>query len=232
MPARLDSLKPGNGFTLVELLTSMAILGILAAITLAAVGSVREQARAVECASRLRNLGHAFHLYANDNQGAIPPSWHSAGARREQNWAWQTQDYLHPSSIATADEWATVFDQFYRCPTEPSRSPQIYSYGLNVYFELNPLGDSYEGSPATRQRLEDLPAPSRTVLLAEPRPIAFGDHLMAHQWTGVASARNAIHGDRHQDRANYLFADGNVQRLTIEQTFDPQNGTNLWHPSR
>lgn len=226
------ALKPLAGFTLVELLTTMAILGILAAITLAALGNVREQARAVECASRLRNLGTAFHLYANDNQGAIPPSWHSAGARREQNWAWQIKDYLHGPSIATPDEWATVFDQFYRCPTVPSRDPQIYSYGLNVYFELSPSGDSYEGSPATWQRLEDLPAPSTTVILGEPRAIAFGDHLMSHQWTGIASARNALHGDRHLDRANYLFADGNVQRLAVEQTFDPLNGRNLWHPER
>jgi prepilin-type N-terminal cleavage/methylation domain-containing protein/prepilin-type processing-associated H-X9-DG protein len=228
---RKPTLSPHvQAFTLVELLTVVAIIGILSAITLTAVSQVREQAKAIQCAANLRSLGVAFHLFANDNEGRIPPSLHSAGSRREQNWAWQIQEYVNQNPVRNIEAWDNVFDQFYRCPTQPEEGTLKYSYGLNVYFELNPEIDSYEGSPATWSRFEDLPAATRTVLLGESRYTAFGDHFMAHDWGGIGAAKNAIEYDRHLGKANYLFADGNVQRLSVEETFDPDNQRNLWHP--
>lgn len=222
-----------RGFTLVELLTVIAIIGILAAILLAAAGHAREQAKGIQCASQMRSLGTAFHLFANDNNGAIPPSWHSAGSRREQNWAWQIKDYVHQSPVTNQEAWRDVFERYYHCPTQPlDRDRDLYSYGLNVYFELTPENDSYEGNPETWHRIEDLVSPSRTVLLGEASPTEFGDHFMAHEWVGEAAAHNAIDHDRHQGKANYLFADGNVRRLAVDETFDPANKTNLWHPAR
>lgn len=53
-------------FTLVELLTVIAIVGILAAILIAVIGNVREKARIVSATSDCRSLATAFKLYYSE----------------------------------------------------------------------------------------------------------------------------------------------------------------------
>lgn len=69
MPPR-TVLKPG-GFTLVELLIVLAVIGLLVALLLPAVQSAREAARRSDCRSRLRELGTAFQLH-DETYGRFP----------------------------------------------------------------------------------------------------------------------------------------------------------------
>jgi prepilin-type N-terminal cleavage/methylation domain-containing protein len=67
------------GFTQVELLTVLAILGLLAALIIPAIQAAREAGRRTDCQSHLRNLGTAIHAYESAN-GRWPPN--NFGPRR------------------------------------------------------------------------------------------------------------------------------------------------------
>lgn len=70
-----------KAFTLIELLTVIAIIGILAAIIIPTVGKVRQTARNAQCVARLRDWGRAITLFANDNKGRYPcENWLSAAS--------------------------------------------------------------------------------------------------------------------------------------------------------
>ncbi|AHF90701.1 N-terminal cleavage protein [Opitutaceae bacterium TAV5] len=61
-----------TAFTLIELLTVIAIIGILAAIIIPVTGKVRSSAANAQCKTALRNYGVAIQMYVNDNRDKLP----------------------------------------------------------------------------------------------------------------------------------------------------------------
>ena len=65
---------PAKGFTLIELMIVMIIIGIILSLLLTGIFQGREQAVRTECANNLRQCAIALHAYANDNNGLLPDS--------------------------------------------------------------------------------------------------------------------------------------------------------------
>lgn len=60
------------GFTLIELLVVIAIIAVLLAITIPAVSKAMAAGQRAACASNLRQIGAAVHLYLSDRNGLFP----------------------------------------------------------------------------------------------------------------------------------------------------------------
>ena len=61
-----------RAFSLLELLCVMAIIALLAALLLPALGQAKARAKQIECVNRLRQTGLAFQSFSHDHNGRFP----------------------------------------------------------------------------------------------------------------------------------------------------------------
>ena len=128
-------------FTLIELLVVIAIISILAAMLLPALSKAREAARRITCLSQLKTMAFATQMYADDNDGRIPPGLRYNSWSANNTWWSILIQTLNSNAKALANGKAmTGVYKIFACPSEgtPTGSNssdfQYTHYGVNVRF--------------------------------------------------------------------------------------------------
>lgn len=96
-----------QGFTLLEILVVIAIIGILVALFLPAVQAVRETSRRMECQNNLKQLGMALQEY-DAVQRAFPPS--ATTSPNRHGWTPFLLSYIDQDPLAEAYDWSVDWD--------------------------------------------------------------------------------------------------------------------------
>jgi len=213
-----------RAFTLIELLVVIAIIAILASLLMPGLSQALAKARSTQCASQLRQIGLATTMFADDNEGCLPRSTHSAMAHGQLPWGYALGPYLVGRTFTQPNEsWTNLFTNLYRCPAH-KRLRNEWSYGKNVYPELS----AQETGGPTWPHIHDLPHPTALVLYAEKSGGSMADHFMAHFWS--EGGEPEVDRLRHLHKSNYTFCDGHVASLRFEQTYNPKQTMDSWNP--
>ncbi len=125
------------GFTLVELLTVIAIIGILAAIIIPTLGSVREKAQRAVDANNLREILKAAQLYAADHQDRLPdPLLISNQVLAADELVWKWPGVLARDNLVTDPS-------FYFARNDPAFSGTLPPFILKPGADRNELHEDF-----------------------------------------------------------------------------------------
>lgn len=212
-----------KAFTLIELLTVIAIIGILAAIIIPVVGKVRDTARRAQCTSNIRQIATGMLMFAAENKNRFPANQAIEGA---SSYVWA---YNLTRSKALPDRFVGWY-----CPvfaltdsTIAARSAQWWSTEFpRSYSICSPVYDAPNGR--TGKSLSKIPDPSRTFMLTEWHSTASTLNSVACSVTGrdlLYNESTKLASTKHADGArNFAFVDGHVAYLGLAEA----NKKELW----
>ncbi len=209
-------------FTLIELLVVIAIIAILAALLLPALSKVKKLAQGLTCLNQEKQMGVAFHMYANDYNNFFPapdattayggiypnysrwyvPVGYYAGYA---NWWYNKTPSILPASptiflcpAVKRDTFGQLFDMNY----------QVGGYGMNRFLPPADVITDWQQQIVTYPMYKRVESPSEKILVSDCLVAELGSYWEFTQ--SDPAYQYKFDRIRHNGGANILYSDGHA----------------------
>ncbi len=215
------SARKFRAFTLLELLTAMAIVMMLMAILLPSASHSRERAKRTVCGTNLRGIGHGLYLYANEDPYGFPVIGPTDLENTGQMRLFHLQDRTGipvttgiPSP--TVDMWAMVRPSFslprqFICPsTTDQPDPAVDLTAYYDFLSSQNLSYAYQYQHDPHRRVIGPSSEPEFPGMADGNPNNKGgvSGSIQQDRLSIWAGNSVNHTDR--DGQNVLFQDGHV----------------------
>jgi prepilin-type N-terminal cleavage/methylation domain-containing protein len=239
-----------RGFTLVELLTVIATIAVLAALLLPILSKAKVKAQRTTCLSNLRQLGFAWALYRDDNSDYLPESYPGKTGDNLDVWVRGDMSKLAEAGDQELLRQGKLYPYnrsvgIYHCSADRGVQiggktvPTVRSYSMNCFMGARKVGTDTIPSTAGDYvpfyaRYSEIPHPEQAWVLLEEDERSINDGFFVTDPKGqIWFDLPAISPARHNYSYVLNFADGHsaiwrhrdsrTLRVCVARTEQPGN---------
>ncbi len=206
-----------SGFSLLELLVTLLIIGVLAAALFPALNTARELARSAVCKSNLRQMIIAAHAFASANDDELPPAYaRDYNSQKTVTW----EDFLW-----SYDNRSGTSQKIHQCPSFKGAAMWAgdhytgYNYNSSYIGGTRHIFNNKVESDSTRSAcVGDIKDPGKCAVFGDGQYESGANKFMRSPYPGdldadAGTALGGTQGFRHRGATNVAFADGSVRPL-------------------
>lgn len=226
------------GFTVLEMLVVIAVIGILAAMLWPVINSASESSNAAKCLGNLRQIASIMNLYISDNNGSIPPGRNGVNTGAD-TWYSNLTPYAdlgksndkEVSQMNAAEQFAynelwrklscPSLDRVHKSKTQPFAQGIWPSYGINLSVRrYNAGGGLQNWNNGKTRKLAAISAPSQTLAFIDTDGY---EYTYEDAYLKLQSLWETYMPARHGGGYNGVFLDGHAEFLKSERVKDPDD---------